>query len=92
MTTPRYRGVVRRLLPTWTHRLLLAGAVVLVVGVVLLVTAPHPSFGWFAYAPLAKTAFLPDVHPWQERTGQVLVLVGAVVVAFTVGRLSRRHR
>ncbi|PZF55555.1 hypothetical protein DEJ23_11615 [Curtobacterium sp. MCSS17_008] len=75
-----------------TLRALLAGIALLVAGVVLLLAAPNPSFGYFAYAPLSDTTFLPNVHPWQERTGQVLVLVGAVVVAFALGRLSVRRR
>ncbi|UBQ02853.1 hypothetical protein [Curtobacterium sp. TXMA1] len=81
-----------RLARTGTLRVLLAGIVLLVAGVVLLLAAPNPSFGWFAYAPLADEAVLPITHTWQERVGQVVVLVGAVVTAFAVGRLSTQRR
>lgn len=82
-----------RLARTWTLRALLAGVALVVAGVVLLVCAPRPSFGWFAYAPLADEAMVPFTSTWQERVGQVIVLVGAVVTAFAAGRLSaQRHR
>lgn len=83
---------MRRFLATWTHRLLLVGAVLLIAGVVVLVTAPHQTFGYFAYFPSTNTAMLPTTHTWQERTGEVLVLAGAVAVAFALGRISVRRR
>jgi len=80
-----------RLARTWTPRALLTGIVLLVAGVVVLLAVPNPSFGWFAYAPLADEAMPPITHTWQERVGQVVVLVGAVVTAFSAGRLSARR-
>jgi len=76
---------------TWTHRLLLAGVVLLIAGVVVLVIAPHQTFGYFAYFPSSHTAMLPTTHTWQERTGEVLVLVGAAATAFALGRISARR-
>lgn len=81
-----------RLFRTWTHLLLLAGVVLLVAGVVVLVFAPRQTFGYFAYFPASHTAMLPTAHTWQERTGEVLVLVGAAATAFALGRFSVRRR
>lgn len=77
---------------TWTFRGLLVGIIVLVAGVVLLLAAPNPSFGWFAYAPLAGETMLPIRPTGLQLTGQVVVLVGAVVTAFAAGRLSAQRR
>ncbi|MFJ4220174.1 hypothetical protein [Curtobacterium luteum] len=76
--------------PTWLA--LWAGTAVLVAGVVVWLSAPTASFGWFAYAPLAGAVFNPVTHPWQQVVGPVLVVVGAVVAAFALGRLSVRRR
>ena len=76
--------------PTWPA--LWAGAAVLVAGVVVWLSAPTASFGWFAYAPLAGAVFDPVTHSWQQVVGPVLILVGAVVAAFALGRLSVRRR
>ncbi|MDM7885980.1 MULTISPECIES: hypothetical protein [Curtobacterium] len=83
---------MRRPFRTPTHVVLWTGVLVAVVGVLLVVTAPAPSFGWFAYAPLSHDAFVPGTRPWQLVVGPVLVLVGAVVAAFAGGRLSVRRR
>jgi|GEM_PF-4923345 len=82
---------MRRIAPTPTHAALWLGLVALVVGIVLVVTAPPPS-GWFAYAPLSDYAFIAGARPWQTVVGPPLVLVGAVLAAFAVGRLSARRR
>ena len=76
--------------PTWLA--LWAGAAVLVAGVVVWLSTPTASFGWFAYAPLAGAVFDPVTHSWQQVVGPVLILVGAVVAAFALGRLSVRRR
>ncbi|WP_148286086.1 MULTISPECIES: hypothetical protein [unclassified Curtobacterium] len=75
--------------PTWLA--LWAGTAVLVAGVVVWLSAPTASFGWFAYAPLAGAVFDPVTHSWQQVVGPVLILVGAVVAAFALGRLSVRR-
>ncbi|RDH97440.1 hypothetical protein DEU32_107128 [Curtobacterium sp. AG1037] len=84
--------VLRRLVSSPTRIAGWAGLAAVLVGILLIATAPHPTAGWFAYAPLSDTTFVPDQHPWQERAGQALVAVGAVVVAFVVGRLSAQRR
>jgi hypothetical protein len=81
-----------RLFRTWTNRQLLAGVVLLVAGVIVLVITPRQTIGYFAYFPSSHTAMLPTAHTWQERTGEVLVLVGAVATAFALGRISVRRR
>jgi heme/copper-type cytochrome/quinol oxidase subunit 1 len=83
---------MRRLPRTPTHLALWAGVLVAVVGVVLTVTTPQASFGWFAYAPLSDYAFVAGTRPWQLVVGPILVLVGAVVAAFAAGRLSTQRR
>jgi len=86
---------MRRIAPTPTHATLWLGLVALVVGVVLLLTAPPSSFGWFHW-PLSSAptgyAFVAGVRPWQTVAGPVLVLLGAVVAAFALGRLTARAR
>ena len=81
-----------RFLATPTLVALWLGLLALVVGIVFVLTAPPSSSGWFAYAPLSDYAFVGGVRPWQLTVGPVLVLVGAVVAAFTLGRLSTRRR
>jgi uncharacterized membrane protein len=83
---------VPRLLATPTLVALWLGLLAVVVGIVFVLTAPPSSFGWFAYAPPSDYAFVGGVSPWQLTVGPVLVLVGAVVAAFALGRLSTRRR
>jgi heme/copper-type cytochrome/quinol oxidase subunit 1 len=84
--------VLRRLFPTWTHVACWLGLLAVVVGAALALTAPaSASFGWSAYAPIADVTFVPPFHPWQRWVGEGLVLVGAVVAAFALGRLSAQR-
>jgi len=89
---PPTLGAVPRFLATPTLVALWLGLLAVVVGVVFVSTAPSASAEWFAYAPLAHVTFVPSVRPWQLTVGPVLVLVGAVVAAFALGRLSARRR
>ncbi|MGN6406776.1 MAG: hypothetical protein ACTHMH_00405 [Curtobacterium sp.] len=81
----------RRLFATPTGIAFWAGLVAVVVGLVVALTAPPASFGWFADAPLSDYAFVAGTRSWQQVVGQLLVVVGAVVTAFAAGRLSVRR-
>jgi heme/copper-type cytochrome/quinol oxidase subunit 1 len=83
---------VPRFLATPTLVALWLGLLAVVVGLVFVLTAPPSASGWFAYAPLSDYAFVGGSRPWQLTVGPVLVLVGAVVAAFALGRLSTRRR
>ncbi|WP_144764720.1 hypothetical protein [Curtobacterium sp. 9128] len=81
-----------RLFPSWTHLVLVLGAVTLVVGVVVAVTAPPVSVGWFAYAPLSDRPVIADPPTnWRLLTGVAVAVVGALATAFAAGRLSVRR-
>ncbi|WP_225228495.1 MULTISPECIES: hypothetical protein [Oerskovia] len=76
------------------------GAVLgLVVGVLLvgvgawLASRPYwwTSFGWFAYAPLADTTFVPP-RPWAQTLGMVALGVGLLVLGFVAGWVVARRR
>jgi heme/copper-type cytochrome/quinol oxidase subunit 1 len=84
--------VIRRIVASWTHATLWLGLLAAVVGTVVAVTAPRPATGWYAYAPLAHTAFAPGSINWQVVVGTVIALAGAVVAAFALGRLSALRR
>lgn len=69
---------------------------VLVLGVALLVVGaavinqPMASFGWFAYAPLSATTFVPVVSYMPQ--GLFLVALGLVLVSGWVGyQLGKRR-
>ena len=48
-------------------------------------------FGWFAYAPLADTAFVPPFMTWEFVVGAVIAAIGLALVAGWVGyRIGRR--
>ncbi|TWH33805.1 hypothetical protein [Isoptericola variabilis] len=50
------------------------------------------SFGWFAYAPLSETTFVPSPHPLlltALAVGAVGVLLVGVAVGIVVGRRLR---
>ncbi|WIB77802.1 hypothetical protein DEJ28_01525 [Curtobacterium sp. MCPF17_002] len=81
----------RRLLATRTHATLWLGLLAVVIGAVLVLTAPPSSSGWFAFAPQSDYAFVAGTRPWQLTAGPVLVLVGVIAAAFTLGRLSVRR-
>ncbi|WP_181440734.1 hypothetical protein [Curtobacterium sp. MCLR17_045] len=81
-----------RFLATPTLVALWLGLLAVVVGVVFVLTAPTFTFGFAAVAPLSDYAFVANGRPWQLTAGPVLVLVGAVVAAFALGRLSTRRR
>ena len=89
---PPTLGAVPRFLATPTLVALWLGLLAVVVGVVFVLTAPTSTFGFAAVAPLSDYAFVANGRPWQLTAGPVLVLVGAVVAAFALGRLSTRRR
>lgn len=75
---------------------LVAGALVL-LGVVVVMTAPPQSFGWFAYAPLESRATpsspLPLVLGGRLVLGLVAVVAGLVLAGVALGlRLGQRRR
>ncbi|MFJ3385508.1 MULTISPECIES: hypothetical protein [unclassified Curtobacterium] len=78
---------------TWTHVALWAGLLALVVGAVVAATAPSASasFGWFLGAPSSDYAFVAGSTNWHFWTGVGIAVLGAVVAAFAVGRLSVRR-
>ncbi len=80
---PRPRRAVRPLV------VLGLGVVATVAGWWLVRTHPT-TFGWFAYAPLAETVYAPG-RPWQAHAGQVLVVVGIVLVSAAGGYLLGRR-
>lgn len=89
---PPTLGAVPRFLATPTLVALWLGLLAVVVGIVFVLTAPTFTFGFAAFAPEADYAFVAGSRPWQVTVGPVLVLVGAVVAAFALGRLSTRRR
>lgn len=51
------------------------------------------SFGWFAYAPLSETIFVPPVLDPGGIIGAVLLGLGLIALGFLVGlRIGRRQR
>ena len=68
--------------------LVVLGAVAAAIGLVLLLLpSTQASFGWYAYAPLSGSTFLPPVgllSP-QSQIGLVMFVVGLVVLAFGAG-------
>ena len=89
---PPTLGAVPRFLATPTLVALWFGLLAVVVGIVFVLTAPTFTFGFAAVAPLSDYAFVAGSRPWQATVGPVLVLAGAVVAAFALGRLSTRRR
>jgi heme/copper-type cytochrome/quinol oxidase subunit 1 len=83
--TPRTLGVIAALL--------------IVVGAVVVVTAPAQSFGWFAYAPLSGDVYngpgrfsLPMVLGGRQLLGLAAVVIGLVLAGLAVGiRLGQRQ-
>lgn len=72
------------------------GALLIVLGAVVVATAPAQSFGWFAYAPLSNDVYsspaLPLVLSGRHLLGLAAVIAGLVLTALAVGlRLGRRH-
>ena len=66
------------------------GAVVAAIGI-WCSTGPRPtSFGWTAYAPLSRTAYIVPVGPPAWAT--VLVVLGSLVVGAAVTLLLVRRR
>jgi hypothetical protein len=76
---------------TWTLVALWLGLATAAVGTVVAVTGRRPEPEFFAYAPLAHTAFGPGTN-WQVVIGVAVAVVGAVVAAFAAGRLSVHRR
>ena len=64
------------------------GAVAAVIGLVLLLLpSGQASFGWFAYAPLSNSAFIPPgvlLSP-HSQIGIVLFVIGLAMLAFSAG-------
>ena len=68
--------------------LVVLGAVAAVIGLVLLMLpSGQASVGWFAYAPLSNTTFIPPGVLLSPRSqfGIVLFIVGVVSLAFGAG-------
>lgn len=76
-----------------------AAALLIVLGAVVVATAPVESFGWYAYAPLSgevyngyEAAGLPFVLGGRQVLGLVAVVTGLVLAGVALGiRLGRRH-
>lgn len=69
-----------------------AGAVLLVIGIVVVTTQPV-GFGWTAYAPLTDVTFTPPFPTPAMWIGGALAAVGLTLLAGWVGfRLGRRSR
>jgi heme/copper-type cytochrome/quinol oxidase subunit 1 len=74
-------------------------ALLIVLGAVVVATAPAESFGWFAYAPLTDDVYthpgrisLPAVLGGRQLLGLVAVVAGLVLAGSVAGfRLGRRH-
>jgi heme/copper-type cytochrome/quinol oxidase subunit 1 len=68
------------------------GAVLLVIGIVIVTTQPV-GFGWTAYAPLTDVTFTPPFPTPAMWIGGALAAVGLALLAGWVGfRLGRRAR
>ena len=71
------------------------GAATAVIGLVLsLQPSGSASFGWFAYAPLSDTAFVPSgvLLTSQSQIGIVLIIIGSALLSFGAGWvLGQRH-
>ena len=74
---------------TRAHLLPALGALLLVIGVVVALTAPREtSFGWFSYAPLSNEVFTPDGTLLLRRewlASAALIALGLLVLAFWAG-------
>jgi heme/copper-type cytochrome/quinol oxidase subunit 1 len=68
------------------------GAVLLVIGIVIVTTQPV-GFGWTAYAPLTDVTFTPPFPTPAMWIGGALAAAGLALLAGWVGfRLGRRAR
>jgi heme/copper-type cytochrome/quinol oxidase subunit 1 len=68
------------------------GAVLLVIGIVVVTTQPV-GFGWTAYAPLTDVTFTPPFPTPAMWIGGALAAVGLALLAGWVGfRLGQRSR
>ncbi|MFT2817561.1 hypothetical protein [Leifsonia sp. A12D58] len=74
---------------TWLMALGGIGLLAILVGLTLMVTATGgtPSFGWYAYSPLAEAVFTPVyfLATPQGQTGLLMGVVGLAVVTFSAG-------
>ena len=73
------------------------GALLVVVGAVLVLTTPPVTFGWFAYAPLSATTFPPGLFPPAQTVwGIALIALGAAtliaVISYRLGRRAAPRR
>lgn len=70
--------------------LALVADVLVMLGVVVVVTAPSPNFGWFAYAPLASevevSSPLPLVLGGRQVLGLVALIAGLMLAGVALGR------
>ncbi len=60
------------------------GAVIVVTGLVVMLTAPQ-EFGWFAYQPLPLEQPLPHGVTAQSASGVALAVLGLVLLSLAVG-------
>lgn len=78
-----------RRLPGWFGKAVpVLATLALLVGIVLmLLPAEQISAGWFAYAPLPQTIFVPDAGLLSPRRlfGAVLAALGGLTLAFCAG-------
>lgn len=71
---------------------LVLGVILVGVAVAIAVTQPV-SFGWFAYAPLSNSSYVPTLSPVvaMPSGAAAMLIVGLVLIAAWVGfRLGRR--
>ncbi|CAN5337609.1 hypothetical protein BH11ACT3_BH11ACT3_19170 [soil metagenome] len=76
------------------YGVLVLGSVGMIAGAVLLSNSPAPGagYGWFAYAPLSSTAFVPTAPPLPWILAAVCIGLGVALIAAWIGyRLGRRH-
>jgi hypothetical protein len=84
-----------RALGTWSGVLLLVGSGCTVAGAVMVAiarTTESASFGWFAYAPISDTTFVPPAGPGAVRLfGYGVAVVGLVLLAWWLGTRRSPH-
>jgi len=73
--------------------LVAAGAITITIG--LITPMGPPSFGWFAYQPLADATFVPSgsavILSRVAVAGSVIFAIGLLALAFLAGRAAGRN-